>query len=127
LIEAGEAGAQGVLEAARREIEEELGFEVETRELAALGQSTLPSPGVIGERHFFLSVAVDPARRGEPSLDGSALERFGRVVALPLGRALGLCRSGEIQDAKTELGLRRLSESLTAPHANPGVPGRSPR
>lgn len=125
LIEASEAGAQGVLEAARRELEEELGFQVETPELASLGHSTLPSPGVIGERHFFLSVAVEPARRGEPSLDGSALEHFGRVVAMPLERALELCRSGEIQDAKTELGLRRLSETLAA--TGVGTPGRSPR
>ncbi|MET0411182.1 MAG: NUDIX hydrolase, partial [Polyangiaceae bacterium] len=123
LIEAGEAGALGVQEAGRRELEEELGFEVTTEQLTALGHSTLPSPGVIGERHFFLSVVVDPAERGEPSLDGSALERFGRVMALPLERALALCRSGQIEDAKTELGLRRLAESLAQSHAS--APGQT--
>lgn len=125
LIEAGEAGAQGVLEAGQRELEEELGFDVAREALSPLGHSTLPSPGVIGERHFFVSVVVDPAARAEPSLDGSALERFGRVVALPLERALALCRSGQIEDAKTELGLRRLSESLAESGGHAGTPGRA--
>ena len=75
-----------------------------------LGPSTLPAPGFIAERHFFVSVEVAPERRGEPGLDGSALERFGRVIALPLRRALAWCASGRIEDAKTELGLRRLAE-----------------
>lgn len=123
LIEAGETGPQGVLEAARRELAEELGFLVPREALSPLGRSTLPSPGVIGERHFFFAVAVDPALRGEPSLDGSALERFGKVFALPLGRALALCRSGRIEDAKTEIGLRRLSEALTGADAD--GPGRT--
>jgi ADP-ribose pyrophosphatase len=125
LIEAGEAGAHGVQEAGRRELEEELGFQVTREQLIPLGHSTLPSPGVIGERHFFLSVAVDPAQRAEPSLDGSALEHFGRVVALPLARALALCRSGRIEDAKTELGLRRLADSLAQAGADASAPGRT--
>jgi ADP-ribose diphosphatase len=110
LIEPDEQTAPGVLEAGRRELAEELGFEVAASDLRALGPATLPAPGFIAERHFFVEVEVDPARRGEPSLDGSALERFGRVVALPLGTALALCRNGRIEDAKTELGLRRLAD-----------------
>jgi ADP-ribose pyrophosphatase len=112
LIEPGEQTPEGVREAARRELEEELGFSVSAGELSPLGGSTLPCPGVIGERHFFFSVAVDPARRAEPGLDGSALERFGRVVAVPLEKALALCESGAIEDAKTELALRRLQDRL---------------
>lgn len=112
LVEPHEQTAEGVREAARRELAEELGFWVESSELEPLGPSTLPSPGVIGERHFFFRVRVDPGRRCEPELDGSALERFGRVVALPLARCLDACRTGKIEDAKTELALRRLSETL---------------
>jgi ADP-ribose pyrophosphatase len=110
LIEPDEQTSAGVFEAARRELAEELGFEVPASALHALGTSTLPAPGFIAERHFFVEVEVEPARRGEPSLDGSALEHFGRVVALPLTRALALCRNGRIEDAKTELGLRRLED-----------------
>jgi ADP-ribose pyrophosphatase len=110
LIEQAEQSAAGVFEAARRELAEELGFAVAVRDFQALGPSTLACPGVLSERHFFVAVRVDPRARTEPTLDGSALERFGRVVALPLSDALAACRSGRIEDAKTELGLRRLSE-----------------
>ncbi len=110
LIEPAEQSAPGVLEAARRELQEELGFDIEASRFAPLGPSTFPCPGVIAERHFFVSVEVQPEQRAEPTLDGSPLERFGRIITLPLERALALCRSGHVEDAKTELGLRRLLE-----------------
>lgn len=112
LIEPDEQTESGVFEAARRELAEELGFDVAASGFRALGPSTLPAAGFIAERHFFVSVEVRPEARGEPSLDGSALERFGRVVALPLSQAVDLCRTGRIEDAKTELGLRRLVDAL---------------
>ena len=71
-------------------------------------------PGFCAERQFFFEVEVDPAARSEPSLDGSALERGGAIVALPLALALERCRSGDIADSKTELGLRRLAELWNA-------------
>ncbi len=122
LVEPGEQTSDGVREAARRELEEELGFSVAASELEPLGGSTLPCPGVMGERHFFFSVAVRPERRAEPSLDGSALERFGRVIAVPLERALALCESGQIENATTELGLRRLRDRLARGEATPPGP-----
>jgi ADP-ribose pyrophosphatase len=114
LIEPEEQSSAGVLRAAQRELEEELGFTSALEHFSALGPATFPCPGVIAERHFFVAVEVVPAARREPSLDGSALERFGRVLALPLERALALCHSGGIEDAKTELGLRRLEDALKA-------------
>jgi ADP-ribose pyrophosphatase len=122
LIEPEEAGAKGVLAAAQRELDEELGFTVSADDFRSLGPSLFSCPGVLNERHFFLSIAVDPSRRHEPSLDGSALERFGRVLALPLSHALELCRSGAIEDAKTELGLRRFAESLAPALRAPAAP-----
>jgi ADP-ribose pyrophosphatase len=116
LIEADEQTPAGVLEAGCRELEEELGFAATPSELTALGPPTLPCPGVISERHFFVHIEVRPSARAEPSLDGSALERFGRVIALPLERALELCRQGRIEDAKTELGLRRMADLSPRSH-----------
>lgn len=110
LIEEGERTPQGVLECGRRELAEELGFRVEARALRALGPSAFPCPGVIGERHFFLEVEVNPSTRERPALDGSALEEHGLVVSVALDEALDLCRAGTLEDAKTELGLRRLRE-----------------
>jgi ADP-ribose pyrophosphatase len=110
LIEVGEESEDGMLRAARRELREELGFEVKHEALRELGPSVFPVPGFIAERHFFFEVEVDPSERAEPSLDGSALEHAGAVISLPLDEALERCRSGEFQDSKTELCLRRLAE-----------------
>jgi ADP-ribose pyrophosphatase len=113
LVEPDEQSEAGVQLSAARELHEELGFVVPAAALRPLGPSTFPTPGVIAERHFYFEVEVDPETRSEPGLDGSALERFGRVVSLALGEALGLCAAGAIEDAKTELALRRLAERYT--------------
>ena len=112
LVESSERSATGVVQAARRELLEELGFDVALTELRALGPSAFPAPGFVAERHFFFEVEVEPRTRMEPALDGSALEHFGSVVNLPLSDAIALCRSGVIEDEKTELALRRLLEKL---------------
>ncbi|HYQ03778.1 MAG TPA: NUDIX hydrolase [Polyangiaceae bacterium] len=112
LIERSERSAVGAVRAAQRELHEELGFEVSLDSLSPLGPSTFPAPGFVAERHFFFEVRVDPAARREPGLDGSALERFGKIIDLSLRDALELCKTGAIEDAKTELALRRLLEKL---------------
>jgi ADP-ribose pyrophosphatase len=106
LVEPGESPEN----AAAREVEEELGFVTDAGALRLLGHWTFPAPGVIGERHIFYSLEVDPRARGTPSEDGSALERVAAIIALPLFDAIEHCRRGAIRDAKTELGLRRLAE-----------------
>ncbi len=113
LIEPDELGESGALAAARRELLEEIGFDVEESALAPLGKSSFPAPGVIAERHFFFEVEVDPSWRVTPTLDGSVLEQHSSVGAFELEVALAACRSGCIEDAKTELGLRRLKERLS--------------
>lgn len=110
LVETDERSAEGLRRCAARELQEELGFEVDPEKLEPLGPSTFPAPGMVGERHFYFHVRVDPSRRVSPSEDGSVLERNAAIVALPLDEALDLARSGMIEDAKTELGLRRLVE-----------------
>jgi ADP-ribose pyrophosphatase len=99
-------------ESAARELEEELGFTARPSDMRPLGDWTFPAPGIIGERHLFFSVEVDPATRREPTEDGSALERAASILALPLADALAHCKAGALRDAKTELGLRRLVEVL---------------
>lgn len=110
LVETDERSPEGLRRSAARELQEELGFEVEPDKLAQLGPSSFPAPGIIGERHFYFHVRVDPARRALPSEDGSVLEQNATIVAVPLDEALDLVRAGVIEDAKTELGLRRLAE-----------------
>lgn len=113
LIEVSEQTPEGPARAAQRELQEELGFAAPLSALHALGPSMFPVPGSVAERQFYFEVAVDPSQRGEPGLDGSALEHFGVVVDVGLGDALDWCRSGVIEDSKTELALRRLAERLS--------------
>jgi ADP-ribose pyrophosphatase len=108
LVEPGEDPAA----TAARELAEELGFTVDPRAMRPLGGWTFPAPGMIGERHLFYEVVVDERTRVTPTEDGSALERAAAIVALPVADAIEHCRSGAIRDAKTELGLRRLAETM---------------
>jgi ADP-ribose pyrophosphatase len=112
LVEADETTPAGLLGCAARELLEETGLTVDPTRLVPLGPPTFPTAGVIGERHFFYRVEVDPTSRVTPPEDGSVLEREAKVIFVPLHDALEACRSGEIEDAKTELGLRRLAEVL---------------
>ncbi|HXX65939.1 MAG TPA: NUDIX domain-containing protein [Polyangiaceae bacterium] len=102
--------AEEPVETAARELGEELGFSVSSSALTPLGPWTFPAPGIIGERHLFFAVEVDPRTRGTPTEDGSALERGAAIIALPVDVILRHCRDGSICDAKTELGVRRLAE-----------------
>lgn len=110
LVEEDERSPEGLVSCAARELHEELGFEIDPDKLAALGPSTFPAPGMVGERHFFFHVEVDPKARVTPPEDGSVLERGAAIAAIPLHEALALVRKGVIEDEKTELGLRRLAE-----------------
>jgi ADP-ribose pyrophosphatase len=106
LVEPGEDPAA----CAARELAEELGFVVPPSAMQPLGPWTFPAPGIIGERHLYFHVPVDPQTRTTPTEDGSALERAASIIALPVRDAIEHCRRGAIPDAKTELALRRLAE-----------------
>jgi ADP-ribose pyrophosphatase len=97
-----------------RELREETGLLAAAEDFHFLGSATLPLPGVIAERQFFLSVRVDPKTQGVAEEDGSPLEGHGQVIWVPLSRALSACREGHLIDGKTELGLRRFEESWRA-------------
>lgn len=110
LVELDEQTPEGLAMCASRELAEELGFDQPPDLMRELGPSTYPAPGIIGERHFYFEVEVDPKTRAEPAHDGSALEHGGLVRGLRIEDALALCARGQIEDAKTELALRRLAE-----------------
>jgi ADP-ribose pyrophosphatase len=112
LVEPSECaqGAAGLRLSAVRELAEELGAHVEPAALQPLGAASCPSAGVIGERHHFFHVAVDPNQLKTPDEDGSPLEEHALIASLSLREAIALCRSGVIEDAKTEIALRRLHE-----------------
>jgi ADP-ribose pyrophosphatase len=112
LVEEDDGKQEDLIEAAARELLEETGFHCLPENLHSLGPPSFPSPGVIGERHFFFRVEVDPQAQIAPSLDGSPLEEAGELVAVPLSCALQAAADGQLADAKTELALRRLHDFL---------------
>jgi ADP-ribose pyrophosphatase len=113
LVEPDERSPEGLRSCAIRELYEEVGAKVEPEAMLPLGPSTFPCPGVIGERHFFFHAEIDPGALVAPVEDGTVLERQAEVVVVTLEDALALVRSGEIEDGKTEIALRRFAE-LTA-------------
>ena len=114
LVEKDENSEEGLSCAAQRELREELGFQVELKELLTLGPGVFPAPGFCGERQFFFFVDVTGKTQESPSLDGSILEETGVVAKISLDKALELLDLGEIPDAKTEIGLRRFASRFTA-------------
>lgn len=112
LVEETERSQAGLRACAARELFEETGAELGPDDMLLLGPSTFPCPGVIGERHFFFHAEIDPGKIVPPGEDGSVLERHAELAAPTLAEALALVRSGAIEDAKTEIGLRRLAELL---------------
>ncbi|MEZ4370666.1 MAG: NUDIX domain-containing protein [Polyangiaceae bacterium] len=110
LVEPEEKGQEGLRRAASRELLEETGFDCEDTRFEQLGPACFPTPAVIAERLYFFHVVVRPDEQGQPTLDGSPLEAHAAIVPVRLTTALEACRDGLIEDAKTELGLRRLAE-----------------
>jgi ADP-ribose pyrophosphatase len=113
LVEPHERSEAGLRSCAARELFEEVGAKVALSDLVVLGPPTFPAPGVIGERHFYFRAPIDPRALIAPTEDGSVLERRAVIVDVTLDHALELVRAGEIEDAKTELALRRLAEALS--------------
>jgi ADP-ribose pyrophosphatase len=113
LVEAGDLpGPQGLCQRAAVEAREEAGMEVAAQAFTPLGGETFASPGTSDEKLWFCAAAADPGRAVAPEGDGTAMEEAGRIVLRPLGEAIAACRSGEIPDLKTEVGLLRLADHL---------------
>ena len=75
-----------------------------------LDELEVEMPGVIGERIHFLVATVDPSVRGVPTEDGSPTEERAAILFVPLHEALAACEDGRVEDAKTEIALRRLRD-----------------
>jgi ADP-ribose pyrophosphatase len=117
VLEPGEVGLEALRHRGAEEVREEAGLEVDPAALEVLGGPFFPLPGIVSEKIHILAGEV--ARPPWPEVsaaphegDGSPLEEGATLVWRELSAALGACERGEIEDAKTELALRRLAARL---------------
>jgi ADP-ribose pyrophosphatase len=117
LIEPGERGEAAVRRRAAEEVREEAGLDLDPARLEFLGAPIFMLPGIVSEKIHLLAAEVD---RGEGEAvseapeegDGSPMEEGATLAWRELGEAIAACVRGEIEDAKTEVALRRLRERV---------------
>lgn len=109
----------GVLSCAARETLEETGYVVPEARFRALGRMTYLSPGVLAERLHYVSASLDGCTVGDPTLDGSPVEEGSALLFVSLDEAIAAVDRGDIQDAKTEVALRRFVAQRQDPRGQP--------
>lgn len=113
IIEVDDHGESGVRARAVAEVEEEAGFVVSADDVVFLGAGSFPSPGSMPEKFWLMAVEIsDPAAQVHARGDGSPMEEGATTRWMALDDAIAACVEGRIEDAKTELALRRLRERL---------------
>jgi ADP-ribose pyrophosphatase len=113
ILEAGDHGADGLRHRAAEEVHEEAGYTVDASTVIVLGAAGFPSPGSLPEKFHFVAVELPAdAAQSPPAGDGSPMEEGAGTRWLELDSALAACTRGDIEDLKTELGLRRFADWL---------------
>jgi ADP-ribose pyrophosphatase len=113
VLETGDVGDDGLRTRAAAEVLEEAGYVVDPASVVRLGGGLFPSPGSSAEKFFLTAVEVDPAAQQPLDGDGSPMEEGATTWWVDLDEAIAACTRGEIEDAKTEVGLRRLRDLVT--------------
>jgi ADP-ribose pyrophosphatase len=118
VLEPGERGADALRRRGADEVREEAGIEIAPERLEILGAPFFPLPGIVSEKIHILAgeVARGPEAGPYPAPhegDGSPLEEGAVLEWRRLRDAIAACESGEIEDGKTEIALRRLATRLS--------------
>ncbi len=112
VLEEDDKGEAGVRDRAAKEALEEAGYPIDPDEVVFLGAPFFVAPGVLSEKVFLVAAEVGSLTPVEQTGDGSPLEEVGPTDWVDIDDLLGRCDSGEVEDAKTELGVRRLKDRL---------------
>ena len=113
IIEHDDVGELGVRRRAAAESLEEAGYTVAPDAIEFLGAGTFPSPGSMPEKYWLVSAeVVDRTAQVSLSGDGSPMEEGATTRWAPLEETIQACVAGTIEDAKSELALRRLRDAL---------------
>ena len=114
VLEQGEDDLDGIQRRAAAEAHEEAGLSVAPEKIVLLGAPMWASPGIFAER-FFVACELESSKAASASIpagDGSPFEEGALLFWLPIEEAIARSTRGELDDLKTELGLRRLKEHL---------------
>jgi ADP-ribose pyrophosphatase len=112
IIEREDVGIEGVKRRAAEEALEEAGVRVDPESVMLLGD-VFPSPGAMAEKFWLTAAEVEDPDDHQPLHgDGSPMEEGGSIRWMLLDEAIAACVRGDIEDAKTELALRRLKDRL---------------
>ena len=112
VLEESDRGNEGLRRRAALEVGEEAGIQVSPEEIQLLGSPFFIAPGIISEKVFLAAVEVSGKEQGEPTGDGSPLEEGSVLRWTEATQLLEDCRTGRVQDAKTEIGVMRLLGAL---------------
>ena len=121
VIEPGERGMEALKRRAAAEVLEESGVHLELDQFEPLGAPFFMLPGIASEKIHLLAAEIPREAlggAGEEEFeapeegDGSPLEEGALLRWRELGQAISACETGEIEDAKTEMGLRRLAAKM---------------
>ncbi len=115
LLETTDQGLPGVRQRAVEETFEEAGYRVRLEAVELLGPPFFVAPGIISEKIFLTAVDVTGLVPGVPEGDGSPLEEGGATGWRTHASLETALSDGTIQDAKTELALRRFLARQPAP------------
>lgn len=118
LLEPEDQGEAGLRHRGAEEVFEEAGYRVKAEELELLGPPFFVAPGILSEKIFLAAVEVTGKQHEEPAGDGSPLEEGGALRWRTADGLLAAIDAGDVQDAKTELALRRFLERRR--RASPG-------
>jgi ADP-ribose pyrophosphatase len=119
VLEPGERGLDALRRRGAEEAREEAGIEIAPERLEPLGGPFFVLPGIASEKIHLLAAEVargsaDGRHEAPHEGDGSPLEEGAVLEWRGLGAAIAACEAGEIEDAKTEIALRRLAARLAA-------------
>jgi len=117
VLEPGERGLEALRRRAASEVLEEAGLSIAPERFEPLGAGFYMLPGIISEKIHLLVAEVERGADGASfdapaEGDGSPLEEGAVLSWRGLGEAIAACAAGEIEDAKTEIALRRLRERI---------------
>jgi ADP-ribose pyrophosphatase len=119
VVEPGEAGLDALRRRAAAEVLEEAGISVPAERFEVLGAPILVHPPVSSDRfHLFAAEVPRGDAEGvfepECATDGSPHEEGALLRWRTLDDAVAACERGEIEDAKTEVALRRLAARIAS-------------